>query len=59
MKKGMMLAAVALLAACGVDGEPVRPNYNGTISAGSDGVRAGVGASVIRGNVSVHVGTRL
>ena len=59
MKQLMILGAVTLLAACGVDGEPIRPSYNGTMSVGSDGVRAGVGTSVISGNVRVHVGTSL
>jgi hypothetical protein len=48
-----------VLAGCGVDGDPIRPSYNGTVSAGTDGVSAGVGTKIIRGNVSVHVGTSL
>lgn len=59
MKGLCLLGALVLLAGCGVDGEPIRPSYNGSVSAGSDGVSAGVGTTIIRGNVSVHVGTRL
>lgn len=59
MRPGIFLAALAVLAGCGVDGEPIRPAYSGRVSAGSDGVSAGVGTSIIRGNVSVHVGTSL
>lgn len=54
-----LLGSLMVLAGCGVDGEPIRPSYNGSVSAGSDGVSAGVGTTIIRGNVSVHVGTRL
>lgn len=59
MKGLCLLGALVLLAGCGVDGEPIRPSYNGSVSAGSDGVSAGVGTTIMRGNVSVHVGTRL
>lgn len=59
MKILLTLGALAILAGCGVDGEPTQPQYNGTISAGSDGVRAGIGTSIIGGHVRVHVGTRL
>jgi hypothetical protein len=59
MKRLFVLGSLMVLAGCGVDGDPIRPSYNGTVSAGTDGVSAGVGTKIIRGNVSVHVGTSL
>ncbi len=59
MRQLLIVGAVTLLAGCGADGEPIRPSYNGTISAGSDGVSAGIGTSIMRGNVRVVMGTSL
>ncbi|RKF16279.1 argininosuccinate lyase [Roseovarius spongiae] len=54
-----MTAAIALfaaLAACGVDGPPVRPSVNTTVGVGSNGTNATVGTDWISGRVSTHVG---
>jgi len=48
--------ALAALAGCGVEGDPVRPSVSTTISAGSGGVHAGVGTGVAVGGVHVGVG---
>ena len=39
------------------DPTQVRPNLNGSLTVGTNGSRASVGTSIVRGNVSVHVGT--
>ncbi|MDR9394077.1 argininosuccinate lyase [Roseovarius sp. SYSU LYC5161] len=53
------IAAVAMVAACGVDGDPVRPSVNTTVGASERGVDGAVGTDWVSGNVSVHVGTSL
>ena len=54
-----LLACLVLstLAACGVDGEPVRPSMEANVGAGSRGMSGNVGTTLISGNMSVHVGT--
>ena len=51
--------ALALLAACGVDGPPVRPSVGATISAGSGGVHTSVRTGAQVGGVNVGVGVGL
>lgn len=51
-----MLGMMAALAACGVDGEPVRPSVDAGISAGKGGVFTSVGVGLSKGPVSVRVG---
>ncbi|WP_170311858.1 hypothetical protein [Sulfitobacter sabulilitoris] len=53
-----LLAALGLmtLAACGADGEPVRPTANGTVTISSSGVHAGVGVGLHKGPFSVFLG---
>ncbi|MFD1343522.1 hypothetical protein [Litorisediminicola beolgyonensis] len=55
---GMMAAllALAVLAGCGADGEPVRPTYGATVSVGSDGVRTGASVGLRKGPLSVGLG---
>lgn len=55
---GVMLL-LATLAGCGVDGEPVRPAVNTTVSAGTGGVHVGTGVSATKGNVTVGLGLGL
>ena len=79
MKVWSLLPVICLVAACGVDGEPIPPGSDESeedetvsqsvdtqktdvststvISAGSNGVNAGVATTLSRGNVSVTVGT--
>ena len=59
MTRWIAFAAFGLLAACGVDGEPVQPSVTTNIGVGSNGVSGGIGTTIIRGNMSVHVGTTL
>ncbi|MEJ5219046.1 hypothetical protein WG622_12390 [Cognatishimia sp. D5M38] len=50
------LTTLAFLAACGVDGAPLRPSANVGIGIGSNGVSLGGKASVGKGPVTVSVG---
>jgi hypothetical protein len=52
---GFLLVLVAL-AACGADGEPIRPTVSTSISVGTNGVNAGTSVSASSGPVSVSVG---
>ena len=52
---GFLLVLVAL-AACGADGEPIRPTVSTSISVGTNGVNAGASVSASTGPVSVSVG---
>jgi hypothetical protein len=51
-----VLAVFATLAACGADGEPVRPSANLNIGIGSGGVHTGASVGVSRGPITVGVG---
>jgi hypothetical protein len=57
MKMYMAAIGFLTLAACGVEGDPIRPSYNGTVSVGSNGTNVGVGTTLTRGNLSVGLGT--
>lgn len=57
MIKWLTLPLVALLAACGADGEPQRPTVNTGISINSNGtVSTSTSMTVNQGNVSLTVG---
>jgi hypothetical protein len=56
---GLGAVALALLAACGVDGPPVRPSVGATVGAGSHGVHTRVHTGARVGNVNVGVGVGL
>ncbi|MEQ8902950.1 MAG: argininosuccinate lyase [Roseovarius sp.] len=51
--------ALIALAACGADGDPVRPSVNTTVSAGTGGVHTSVSTGVRVGGVNVGVGVGL
>ena len=52
----MAFAALAVLAACGADGEPVTPVAAATISTGPGGTYVSGGVGVSTGPVSIWVG---
>jgi hypothetical protein len=54
MRVLVALGVMALVAACGVDGEPVAPTMNTTIGIGTHGVQGG--GSVNSGPVTGSVG---
>lgn len=55
MKKFVMLAAV-LLAACGVDGEPVQPSGGVNVSLSPSGTSLGGNLGLSKGSLTVGVG---
>ncbi|WP_294619858.1 argininosuccinate lyase [uncultured Roseovarius sp.] len=55
----LAVLSLAAQAACGVDGEPIRPSMNTTVGVGSGGVSASTGATWVTGRTSVTVGTAL
>ena len=59
MKKLGFLFLITALTGCGVDGEPVRPAVNTSISAGTNGVHVGTGVSATKGNLTVGLGLGL
>lgn len=59
MKVILALTAILALAACGVDGPPVRPSVKTTVGTGSKDGSASVTNDWISGNMSVHVGASL
>ncbi|MEW2913056.1 hypothetical protein [Leisingera sp. JC11] len=50
------LLGLAVLAACGADGEPVQPTLNAGVSAGGGGVHVGGAVGLHKGPVSVFLG---
>ena len=60
MKKLAAALALLTLAACGVDGEPVRPSMATTVGVGSGGdVYGGTSVGATLGNVTVGTGLGL
>jgi hypothetical protein len=56
MKVIAALTALVFLAACGVDGAPLRPSATVGVGIGTSGVSVGGKASVGKGPVTVSVG---
>jgi hypothetical protein len=52
----LSLLAVTTLAACGVDGEPVRPALNAGVSVSNSGVHAGGSVGVQKGPFNLLLG---
>jgi hypothetical protein len=50
------MLALTVLAACGVDGEPVQPSMNATVGLGSSGIYARGGIGLDQGPVSLYLG---
>ncbi len=59
MKNLGFMSLLVALAGCGVDGEPVKPAVNTTVSAGTGGVHVGTGVSATKGNLTVGLGLGL
>ncbi len=56
MKAFLAVLPLLLAAACGADGEPLRPVANAGITIGTGGVSTAASVGVDAGNVSVRVG---
>lgn len=56
MRAVFLMSTLAALAACGADGEPIRPTLNGGVSISSSGIYPSASVGLNKGPVSVHVG---
>ncbi|WP_165586946.1 hypothetical protein [Pseudaestuariivita atlantica] len=56
MKPVLTLMALLALAACGADGEPVKPTADASVTLGPGGVSSRASVGITRGPVSVRVG---
>ena len=52
----ILVLTLMTLAACGADGEPIRPAVNGNVTLSNSGVQAGAGVSVRQGPFTIGVG---
>lgn len=51
-----LMAALMVLASCGAEGEPIRPNFGVGVNVSGSGVHVGSSVGVSKGPVSVSVG---
>ena len=51
-----LIALLMALAACGADGEPIRPGVNAAIGVGSSGVHGATEVTASRGNWTLGLG---
>ena len=56
MKPVLWIALCSLVAACGVDGEPITPTLAANVGVGSSGVSSNVGVGMNKGPFSVFWG---
>ena len=56
MIRTALIVSLFAVAACGADGEPVRPSVSTTVSVGTDGIKTSTGVTVRKGPVTVGVG---
>ncbi len=59
MKHSIAALVLMLLAACGADGEPQKPQVNGTVTLSNAGASVGTGVSVGRGPFRLGLGVAL
>ncbi|OUS38276.1 hypothetical protein A9Q94_02960 [Rhodobacterales bacterium 56_14_T64] len=52
----LTLMAVAIVSACGVDGEPVQPSLNAGVSVSNSGVHARGGVGLNKGPFGLYLG---
>ncbi|UOA32640.1 hypothetical protein DSM110093_02442 [Sulfitobacter sp. DSM 110093] len=56
MKRSLAILSLLSLAACGADGEPVRPTASSSVTMSSSGVSVGTAVGLRRGPVSLALG---
>ena len=56
MKRIAALMALMILVSCGVDGEPLTPQSQATVTVGTNGVSVGGSTSIRKGNVTLGLG---
>jgi len=59
MKHALAALVLAMLAGCGVDGEPVAPSMNAHVGAGPGGLSGSAGVTLKKGPFSVGWGAGL
>jgi len=59
MKPVAAIALLLTLAACGVDGKPVPPQVNSTVTLSSSGMSVGTGVTLGRGPFRLGLGAAL
>ena len=52
----LSLMAIAVLTACGVDGEPVQPTVSAGVGVSSSGVNVGGAVGLHKGPLSLYLG---
>mgnify|MGYP005841287899 CR=1 FL=1 len=58
MRYLLVMPLIAVLAACGADGEPVRPSVSAGVSVNSNGrISTATSVSASTGNVTVGIGS--
>ncbi|MFK7746594.1 MAG: hypothetical protein AB8B47_16180 [Roseobacter sp.] len=55
MKRAVLILSLLGLAACGADGEPVRPSVSGGVTINQNGVYPSVGVGVAKGPLSLFL----
>ncbi|QFT58952.1 hypothetical protein FIU94_08950 [Sulfitobacter sp. THAF37] len=55
----LALLSLAALAACGADGEPVRPTANSTVTLSSSGMYGGTSVGIRKGTFAASLGLGL
>lgn len=56
MMRSLVVIACFFLAACGVDGEPVRPNVNAGVNINKNGIYPSASVGVAKGPLSIGLG---
>ena len=59
MKRSLSLLVFLALAACGADGEPVKPTANLNVGVGSNGVSTGASIGLRKGPLGISLGQYL
>ena len=59
MKSFFVLGALAVLSACGVDGEPIRPAMTASMGVGDSGIHTDATVSAAAGNWTMSTGLGL
>jgi len=59
MKRALIVMGLLSLAACGADGEPIKPTVNTNVSLSTSGVNVGTNLGVRRGPFNINLGLGL